>query len=92
MSKTMQVLPLPKVHPEWDSKHLGRYPDRIRVSMSDGKVITYRIEVNQPAPVLRESLDSFSELCVGYEKPADAGTSDRQKKGLRGKYTTEKEN
>lgn len=64
----MQVLPLPKVHPEWDPKHPGRYPDRIRVSMSDGKVITYRIEVKQPVPVLRKDLDDLTELCIGYEK------------------------
>ena len=42
MSESVQVLPLPKVLPIWE--HGGRYPEIIRVSMSDGKVITYRIK------------------------------------------------
>lgn len=87
---SIRVLPLPKVTGIWQHD-CSKYPDVIRVPMSDGTVVRYTIDIPQPAPVLRKSLDSFSEICVGYEKPADAGTSDRPaKKGLRGKYTTER--
>lgn len=87
---SIRVLPLPKVTGVWQHD-CSKYPDVIRVPMADGRVINYYPQITQPAPVLRKSLDSFSEICVGYEKPADAGTSNRQKKGLRGKYTTESE-
>ena len=55
MSESVQVLPLPKVLPIWE--HGGRYPEIIRVSMSDGKVITYRIETAQPHPQCEKALD-----------------------------------
>lgn len=55
MSENMQVLPLPKVLPIWE--HGNKYPDMIRVSMSDGKVITYRIEVPQPHPQCEKAMD-----------------------------------
>ena len=77
-----KVLPLPKVKGVWKND-LSKYPDLIRVAMSDGRVITYRIDIEQPAPVLREKLDRFREMCIGYEKPADAATSNRpQRKNL----------
>ena len=65
MKSKIQVFPLPKVLPEWAHK-FGKYPDAIRVAMSDGKVLRYVLDVPQPAPVLREQLDKFTKLCVGY--------------------------
>ena len=39
----------------------------LMVPMSDGTVIRYNPEIPPPAPALRESLDKFTELCIGYE-------------------------
>ena len=66
--KPVRILPLPKVTGIWQHD-CSKYPDVIRVPMSDGTVVRYTIDIPQPSPVLRESLDSFSELCIGYEKP-----------------------
>ena len=64
----MRVLPLPKVDAKYGPIG-GKYPETIRIAMSDGNVITYRIEMEQPRPAfLKDSLDRFSDICVGYEK------------------------
>ena len=63
----VRVLPLPKVDARY-RRTGGKYPETIRVAMSDGKVITYRIDIPQPAPFLKEQLDAFSDLCIGYKK------------------------
>ena len=60
----IRVLPLPKVTGVWQHDE-SRYPEIIRVPMSDGRVISYRMEVEQPAPVLREQLDRFEKTCFG---------------------------
>lgn len=70
----LQVLPLPRVDPRY--RDGGKYPERIRVAMSDGTTHWYRIEIQQPAPVLRPRLEEFDQV-IGYEKPADAATSNR---------------
>lgn len=61
-----RVNPLPIVLPKHEHSW-SKYPDIVRVSMEDGKVINYRIEVQQPAPVFREQLDRFSEM-IGYRR------------------------
>ena len=45
----------------------GPYPDQLRVSFTDGSTQIYDLRVKQPKPVLKNSLDEFSEICVGYE-------------------------
>lgn len=72
------------------------YADLIKVPMEDGKVVSYRREIEQPHPQCLKTLEIIrlmKEHTYGgtKQKPADAGTSNRQKKGLRGHYTTEKE-
>ena len=63
----LRVLPLPKVDAKYGSIG-GKYPETVRIAMSDGKVITYRIDMEQPRPAfLKKDLDRFSDLCVGYE-------------------------
>lgn len=66
MSDNVQALPLPKVLPIWDPKHPSKYPPVIRVSMSDGNVINYQIDIPQPAPVLQKDLDRFTGTVFGY--------------------------
>lgn len=63
----VRVLPLPKVKGVWNHD-FSKYPDLIKVAMSDGKVVNYRLDVEQPAPVLRENLHRFRNICVGYER------------------------
>lgn len=74
----IRILPLPKVTGIWQHE-FSKYPDIVRVPMSDGKVIRYVLDVDQPAPVLAEKLRRYRNTCIGYEKkkPEDAGTSDR---------------
>lgn len=70
----IQVLPLPKVFPIWDHRH-SMYPETIRVSFSNGKTVLYRIDIEQPAPQLKDALDDFTELCIGYERKEDDETA-----------------
>ena len=63
----IQVLPLPKVMPIWEHRH-SKYPETIRVSFSNGQTMLYRIDIQQPAPQLKDALDEFTELCIGYER------------------------
>ena len=64
----LRVLPLPKVDAHYGPIG-GKYPETIRIAMSDGKVITYRIDMEQPRPAfLKNDLDRFSDICVGYQK------------------------
>ena len=71
----IRVLPLPKVDARYGPMG-GKYPETVRIAMSDGKTITYRIDIPQPAPILKGALDQFDSV-TGYEKPADAATSNR---------------
>ena len=54
--KTIRILPLPKVTGFWEHEE-SDYPDEIRVPMSDGKVITYRREIEQPHPQCMKAVD-----------------------------------
>lgn len=90
---SIRVLPLPKVTGIWQHE-VSKYPDIVRVPMSDGKVIRYVLDVEQPAPVLREKLRRFRNTCVGYgmKKPEDEATPDRPaRKKYRNHFTTEEE-
>ncbi len=71
----VQVLPLPRVDSRYGPMG-GKYPERIRVAMSDGTSHWYRIEVAQPAPALKGALEEFDHV-VGYEKPADVAAPNR---------------
>ena len=62
----IRVLPLPKVTGVWEHD-TSQYPDKVRIPMSDRKVVTYRIDVDLPHPsFLKDGLDKFTDLCVGY--------------------------
>lgn len=63
----LQVLPIAKVDARYGPVG-GKYPERIRVAMSDGTTQWYVKEVKQPAPVFRERLDEYSRICIGYER------------------------
>ena len=48
---SIRILPLPKVTGIW-TYDCSKYPDVVRVPMSDGKVIRYVLDVSQPRPRL----------------------------------------
>ena len=61
MSENVQVLPLPKVKGYWKYP-CSRYPDTIKVPMSDGKVITYRIDIEQPHPYFLAAMENLERM------------------------------
>ena len=57
----IRVMPLPKVTGVW--KHdSSKYPDVVRVPMSDGRVIRYRIDIEQPHPQLLKAIDNIRNM------------------------------
>ena len=42
------------------------YPDLIKVPMEDGKVVSFRREIEQPHPQCRKALESLNRMHVGY--------------------------
>lgn len=73
----IKILPdIPNIRARW-AHRCSEIPEWLEVPMADGRVIKYYPKIEQPAPVLRKQLDSFSELCVGYEKPAGVAAPNR---------------
>lgn len=61
-----RIEPLSNVRGFWDHD-LGGYPERIRLAMSDGKIVTYLLDVKQPVPnVIQEYKPRH------LKRPADA--------------------
>lgn len=56
----IRVLPLPHVHGEWI--HDEKYPETIRVSFSDGKVVKYKIDVEQPHPCFEAAMKNLERM------------------------------
>lgn len=86
----IRIIPnIPQIKAHWERRN-DPIP-YLMVPMSNGDVIRFNAEIPQPA--FQCAIQNIRNMVVGYEKPADAGTSNRPaKKGLRGYYTTEKEN
>ena len=61
----IRVMPLPKVTGVWRHDS-SRYPDEIRVPMSDGRIITYHIDVEMPHPQLMAALENIRNM-EGYK-------------------------
>ena len=61
----LRVLPLPKVDAHYGPIG-GKYPETVRIAMSDGKVITYRIDIQQPHPCFTAAMDNLDRMVVGY--------------------------
>ena len=62
MSETVQVLPLPKVHPIWEHPGISKYPETIRVSFSDGKTVLYRIDADLPHPSFEAAMKNIERM------------------------------
>ena len=57
----IRVMPLPKVTGIWEHD-ASRYPDKIRIPMSDGKVITYHIDVEMPHPCFEAAIQNIERM------------------------------
>ena len=57
----IRVMPLPKVTGVWEHDS-SKYPDRIRVPMSDGKVVTYSISVEMPHPCFEAAMKNLGKM------------------------------
>ena len=79
--------PLSNVKALWDHD-LGGYPERIRLAMEDGHIVTYLLDVQQPAPnVIPEYQPKH------LKKTGDAATSTGPRANLSNNYSnTEKGN
>ena len=84
----IRVMPLPKVTGVWDHD-ASRYPDRIRIPMSDGKVVTYNIDVSMPHPCFEAAMKNVMNM----KRAGDAATSTgrEQKSIYRAHCSTERE-
>lgn len=63
----IQALPLPKVFPIWEHPGISTYPEKIRVSFSDGKIVTYHIDVDLPHPCFEAAMKNIRNM-EGYKK------------------------
>ena len=74
-----RILPnIPRIKAHWDRR--GEELPYLMVPMSDGSTIRYNPEIRQPAPVLKDKLDKFTDLCIGYKKTGDEATSTGRRK------------
>ena len=52
-------------------QHWERRSDKLpylMIPMSNGDTVRYNPEIRQPAPFLKDKLDKFTDLCIGYER------------------------
>ena len=57
----IRVMPLPKVTGVW--RHdCSRYPDEIRIPMSDGKIVRYHIDTEMPHPCFEAAMKNLSNM------------------------------
>ena len=62
-----RIIPdIPKAKAHWERRR-DTLP-YLMIPMSDGSTVRYNPEITQPGPVLREQLDKFTQICVGYER------------------------
>lgn len=45
---------------------ISKYPDRIRVSFSDGKTLVYEVKTEQPHPIIVENINIIKRMKQGY--------------------------
>ena len=50
MHESMRVMPMTNPLPLWDKNSENVYPDMLKMAFRDGKVMVYRLAVEQPAP------------------------------------------
>ena len=85
----IRVKPLPKVSGTWLYDH-SKYPEMIRIPMSDGKVIRYRIDIEQPHPQLLEAIENIRNMKKAGERYQHSPARE-QKSIYRAHCSTERE-
>ena len=67
-ARVIQIRPLANSGaPIWDYMS-SDYPDRIKMPMEDGRVITYWREIEQPHPQCQQAIHIIRNMEVGYER------------------------
>ena len=73
----IRVIPLPKVTGVWQHDS-SKYPDVVKVPMSDGRVIRYRIDIEQPHPQLLKAIENIRNMKrAGDEATSTGGPNDK---------------
>lgn len=71
----IRVIPdIPHIRARW-AHRCSEIPDWLEVPLSDGRTVRYYPQVDQPA--FTRAIQNIRNMVVGYERPADAGTSNR---------------
>ena len=81
----IRVLPLPKVTGIWQHD-CSKYPEIIRVPMSDGTVRTYLLSVEMPHPSLAAAIDNIHKM-EGYSHIPAGELTDRNRRKTGGDKT-----
>ena len=70
MHESMRVMPMTNPLPLWDKNSENVYPDMLKMAFRDGKVMVYRLVVEQPAPhTFGERVAmAFEQNCAGGYK------------------------
>lgn len=58
-----RVLPLPRVTGVYEHDS-STYPDRVKIPMSDGQIVQYRIDVEQPHPCFLAAMKNIERMEV----------------------------
>ncbi len=64
----IRTLPTLMVTGYWDEGSVSEIPENIKIVMANKQKAQYRLVIEQPRPQLREALDKFTDLCIGYER------------------------
>ena len=71
----IRVIPdIPHIRARW-AHRCSEIPDWLEVPLSDGRTVRYYPQVDQPA--FTRAIQNIRNMVVGYERPADAATSNR---------------
>lgn len=70
----------------------SEYPETVKILMTDGHYMSYRLDVKQPKPQLVGMLDQFKAVCVGGYKYKEKGKGklDGTKKEIGGASSQDK--
>ena len=79
------MLPLPKVTGIWQHD-CSKYPEIIRVPMSDGTVRTYLLSVEMPHPSLAAAIENINKM-EGYSHIPAGELTDRNRRKTGGDKT-----
>ena len=49
----------------WEKNSRSEYPETLRVPMDDGRVVNYRLDIEQPHPAFLNAMDLLKSLPTG---------------------------